>query len=73
MPVKLIQASLLQENDYIRHDSFKLATLILNFVQEKGYGVVKECVFSTETKHELARVFPGKKCCWFAELAVWCA
>ena len=25
--------------------------------------------FSTETKHELARVFPGKKCCWLAELA----
>ncbi|HHY05487.1 MAG TPA: hypothetical protein GX532_00675 [Clostridia bacterium] len=33
--VKLIQAPLLQENDYIRHDSFKLATLILNLCSGK--------------------------------------
>ncbi|MDD2432754.1 MAG: YvcK family protein [Clostridia bacterium] len=35
MPVQLIQAPLLQENDYIRHDSFKLATLILNLCSGK--------------------------------------
>ncbi|MGI6587244.1 MAG: gluconeogenesis factor YvcK family protein [Peptococcia bacterium] len=35
MPVRLIQASLLQENDYIRHDSLKLASLILTLFSEK--------------------------------------